>query len=119
MISYNSWTLIFDQNFENKSSTSLQEVVDWFWDIVSHMKLEKQQKLLLFWTAFPRVPYGGFSSFHKPLSVEVLEEEGDTYLPHAHTCFRILKLAPYSSREMLKKRLGISVEYAHIGHALA
>ena len=82
------------------------------------MSQTERQKLLLFWTAFPRVPYGGFAAFEKALVVEVVEE-GDEYLPRAHTCFKVIKLGEYSSKEMLKKRLRTSVQFASIGHGIA
>jgi hypothetical protein len=90
----------------------------WFWEIVSEMSQSQRQKLLLFWTAFPRVPYGGFAAFEQQLKAEVVEE-GDEYLPRAHTCFKVIKLSNYSSKEMLKRRLITSVQFASIGHGIA
>ena len=76
------------------------------------------QKLLLFWSAYPRVPYGGFSAFDKNFVVEVIEE-GDTYLPHSHTCFKVIKLSNYSSKEVLEKNLRTSVQFGNVGHGIA
>ena len=82
------------------------------------MSQTQRQKLLLFWSAFPRVPYGGFASFGRQLVLEVVEE-GDNFLPRAHTCFKIMRLSNYSSKEILEKRLRTGVEFASIGHGMA
>ena len=93
-------------------------MVTWFWESVSEMSQTQRQKLLLFWSAFPRVPYGGFAAFGRQLVLEVVEE-GDSFLPRAHTCFKIMRLSNYSSKEILEKRLRTSVEFASIGHGMA
>jgi len=102
-----------------KGKTSiLSQVVEWFWEIVGKMPQNERQKLLLFWTAFPRVPYGGFAAFEQPLIVEVVDE-GDEYLPRAHTCFKVLKLGRYSSEAVLRRMLKTSVKFASVGHGMA
>jgi E3 ubiquitin-protein ligase HUWE1 len=93
------------------------ETTQWFWKVARSLRWERKQKLLLFWTAYPRVPYGGFKSVEKPLKIEV-GEQGDEYLPQAHTCFKILKLSNYSSKAMLKKNLITSIEYGYVGHGM-
>ncbi len=62
---------------------------------------DDKRKFLLFLTGTDRVPILGMSS--KKL---IIQKTGDTsYLPVAHTCFNLLDLPEYGTKEKLKYKL--------------
>jgi len=78
------------------SSTS--EAVRWFWAAVHEMDLEDKRKLLRFTTGSDRIPVGGLAK----LKLIIARNGPDSdRLPSAHTCFNVLLLPEYSSKEKL------------------
>jgi ubiquitin-protein ligase E3 C len=79
-------------------------VVGWLWDEMRAMGGDDRRAVLRFVTACERPPPLGFRSLDPPFTV-VRVEGGDDRLPQASTCFNLLKLPAYSSRERLRERL--------------
>ncbi|KAG9009574.1 Ubiquitin fusion degradation protein 4, partial [Tulasnella sp. 427] len=69
---------------------------------------------LQFITGSPRLPVGGFRGLNPPLTVVRKPHEHplrpDDYLPSVMTCVNYLKLPEYSSREVMKQKLGIAMK---------
>jgi len=77
-------------------------VVKWFWEAVHTMDLEDKKKLLQFTTGSDRIPVGGLSK----LKLIIAKNGPDSdRLPSAHTCFNVLLLPDYASKEKLNDLL--------------
>ncbi|KAJ3045187.1 hypothetical protein HDV00_011057 [Rhizophlyctis rosea] len=84
-------------------------VIQWFWEIVHAMDLEKKKRLLEFVTASDRVPAKGLGG----LTFVVQRNGPDSErLPTALTCFGRLLLPEYSSKEKLEDRLVTAIQNA-------
>ncbi|CCD13055.1 unnamed protein product [Trypanosoma congolense IL3000] len=81
-----------------------------FWQVVRHMSLGQQRKLLEFSTSMNRPPLLGFQFFNPPFKVHVLWEETEERLPSASTCFSTLKLPPYKEFEVARQKLIAAIE---------
>ncbi|KXJ10271.1 ubiquitin-protein ligase E3A [Exaiptasia diaphana] len=77
-------------------------LIKWFWEIVHNFTLEQKRQLLMFTTGSDRVPVGGLSK----VKLIIAKNGSDSLrLPTAHTCFNVLLLPEYSSKEKLEERL--------------
>ncbi|XP_066998612.1 ubiquitin-protein ligase E3A [Anabrus simplex] len=84
-------------------------VIKNFWDIVHKMPLESKRKLLQFATGSDRVPVGGLSK----LKLIIARNGPDSdRLPTAHTCFNVLLLPEYETKEKLNDRLMKAINYS-------
>jgi len=77
-------------------------VVRWFWDAVHNMDLEDKRRLLQFTTGSDRIPVGGLAKLRLTIAKNGSDSER---LPTAHTCFNVLLLPEYSTREKLNDLL--------------
>ncbi|XP_046395665.1 ubiquitin-protein ligase E3A isoform X1 [Ischnura elegans] len=84
-------------------------IIKYFWEIVHSMSLESKRKLLQFATGSDRVPVGGLSK----LKLIIARNGPDSdRLPTAHTCFNVLMLPEYESKEKLNDRLLKAINYS-------
>ncbi|XP_069679377.1 ubiquitin-protein ligase E3A isoform X2 [Periplaneta americana] len=89
--------------------TSDSPIIRYFWDIVHKMTLESKRKLLQFATGSDRVPVGGLSK----LKLIIARNGSDSdRLPTAHTCFNVLLLPEYKSKDKLNDRLMKAINYS-------
>uniref|UniRef100_A0A8C5LRP9 Ubiquitin-protein ligase E3A n=1 Tax=Leptobrachium leishanense TaxID=445787 RepID=A0A8C5LRP9_9ANUR len=80
-----------------------------FWDIVYSFTDEQKRLFLQFTTGTDRAPVGGLGK----LKMIIAKNGPDTdRLPTSHTCFNVLLLPEYSSKEKLKERLLKAITYA-------
>lgn len=94
----------YDGGYSSESKT-----IKDFWSIVHALDIEDKRKLLQFTTGSDRVPLGGLSK----LKLVIARNGPDSdRLPTAHTCFNVLLLPEYSSREKLKDRLVKAINYS-------
>ena len=86
-----------------------------FWEVV-HEFTEEQKKLLLFFTTgTDRVPVGGLSK----LQFIIARNGTDSFrVPTSHTCYNVLLLCEYSSKEKLKERLLTALANSNCGFFL-
>ncbi|XP_076252231.1 ubiquitin protein ligase E3A isoform X2 [Rhynchophorus ferrugineus] len=85
------------------------QIIKDFWSVVHAFSLEDKRKLLQFTTGSDRVPIGGLSR----LKLVIAKNGPDSdRLPTAHTCFNVLLLPEYSSKEKLKDRLVKAINYS-------
>ncbi|XP_064173088.1 probable E3 ubiquitin-protein ligase HERC4 isoform X1 [Anguilla rostrata] len=76
--------------------------IKFFWEVFHELPLEKKKQFLLFLTGSDRIPILGM----KNLALVIQPTGGgDQYLPVAHTCFNLLDLPKYSSKEVLEEKL--------------
>lgn len=87
----------------------------WFWEAVHSMDLEDKRRLLQFTTGSDRIPVGGLAKLRLTIAKNGSDserlEKGTLFLfcmtnfirrlPTAHTCFNVLLLPEYSSKEKL------------------
>ena len=81
-------------------------VIKDFWSVVRGLSRKKVQRLLEFVTASGRIPVHGVKSI-----MFVIQRSGtdDERLPTSYTCFGRLLLPEYSTRKVLKERLGLAI----------
>ncbi|OBZ82387.1 Ubiquitin-protein ligase E3A, partial [Choanephora cucurbitarum] len=85
------------------------DIIKYFWEIVHSFTYEEKKKLLFFATGSDRAPIGGLGK----LQFVIAKNGGDSdRLPTSHTCYNVLLLCEYSSKEKLKERLLTSISNA-------
>lgn len=84
------------------------EVVCWFWDIVlTDFTDANKVGFMKFVFGNSRAPVGGLGN----VDFQIHQNgDDDAFLPMAHTCFGILMLPRYSSREALRRKLLQAIE---------
>merc|ERR1712008_117777 len=90
----------------------------WFWEAVHSMDLEDKRKLLQFTTGSDRTPVGGLAK----LKLIIAKNGPDSdRLPSAHTCFNVLLLPEYSSKDkmadLLKSNQGVQGVWNAVIHS--
>lgn len=90
--------------------TAETPVIEWFWSLfLDEMTEVQRHKFLLFVSGTDRSPVGGLGK----LSMRIARNGGDAdRLPTAQTCFNILLLNEYSSKEKLRHWLFMAIEYS-------
>lgn len=90
--------------------TSSSPIISWFWEVIHNDMNDKQRiHFLKFATGSDRVPVNGLSS----LDFFISRHGPDTdRLPSAQTCFNHLLLPEYSSKEKLRNKMLIAIQYA-------
>ncbi|KHJ32343.1 putative hect-domain-containing protein [Erysiphe necator] len=78
-----------------------------FWRIVAKYDIDMRRKLLEFVTASDRVPVGGMSGLQFAIQ---RNGTNDSFLPTSYTCYGILLLPEYSSKDLLENRLAMALE---------
>ena len=82
-------------------------VVQWLWEIMDAYSLEQRKLFLFFATGCDRAPVGGLAQLH----FTIQRSGPDTNrLPTSHTCFNILLVPEYSSKEKLQRCLAIAIQ---------
>ncbi|KAL7902557.1 hypothetical protein HDV63DRAFT_22233 [Trichoderma sp. SZMC 28014] len=89
-------------NWENKTPDETEPVVGWFWETFQQATPSDQRKLLTFITGSDRIPAMGAASLTVKLSC--LGDDCGRY-PIARTCFNMLSLWRYDSKEKLESML--------------
>ncbi|KAM7538227.1 hypothetical protein Aperf_G00000065623 [Anoplocephala perfoliata] len=89
----------------NSESTVIRQ----FWEVVHSMSAEEQRKLLQFATGTDRIPVGGMSRMKFVIARQGPDSDR---LPTAHTCFNVLLLPEYSSKEKLERCLRTAIDYS-------
>lgn len=83
------------------------DFIQWFWAIIHEFNDEEKRKFLSFTTGSDRAPVGGLGKLHFIISRNGSDSDR---LPTAHTCFNVLLLSEYSSKDKLKEMLRIAIE---------
>jgi hypothetical protein len=82
-------------------------IICWFWDILSDYSSFEKHRFLHFVTGSNRVPLGGI----KMLKLIIQPILSNTALPSSHTCFNLLDLPCYNSKEQLAEKLKLSLQH--------
>lgn len=89
--------------------TRQSQVIKNFWEVVHGFDEEKKKKLLMFATGSDRVPVGGLAKLRFIITKSGPDSDR---LPASHTCFNVLLLPEYSSKEKLEERLLKAITHA-------
>eukprot|EP00291_Cryptomonas_curvata_P026744 CAMPEP_0172166840 /NCGR_PEP_ID=MMETSP1050-20130122/9226_1 /TAXON_ID=233186 /ORGANISM="Cryptomonas curvata, Strain CCAP979/52" /LENGTH=491 /DNA_ID=CAMNT_0012837537 /DNA_START=466 /DNA_END=1938 /DNA_ORIENTATION=- len=92
--------------------TADNEVIVWFWELITDWDQEMRARLLQFVTGTSKVPMGGFANLYGatgPKRFQIIRVYNTDRLPQANTCFNELLLPPYYSKERLADCLTISI----------
>nr|XP_018911277.1 PREDICTED: probable E3 ubiquitin-protein ligase HERC4 isoform X2 [Bemisia tabaci] len=81
--------------------TSSDETIRMFWEVFHALPQEEKRKFLLFLTGSDRIPIKGM----KDIKIIIQPTTDDKYLPVAHTCFNLLDLPRYKTKEKLRYKL--------------
>ncbi|XP_013200731.1 probable E3 ubiquitin-protein ligase HERC4 [Amyelois transitella] len=93
---------VFESNCEYKNGFSSSDPqVRWFWEVFHELSIEDKKKFLLFLTGSDRVPIQGM----RDIKIRIQPVADDRYFPVAHTCFNLLDLPRYKTKERLKYHL--------------
>ncbi|XP_041773401.1 probable E3 ubiquitin-protein ligase HERC4 isoform X1 [Anopheles merus] len=93
---------VLEENAEYKNGyTCGDQTIRWFWEVFHELPLEEKKKFLLFLTGCDRIPIMGM----KAIKIFIQPTPDDKFLPVAHTCFNLLDLPQYQTKEKLKYKL--------------
>lgn len=88
--------------------TEDSDIIKWFWEIAFSMNEEQKKQLLSFTTGSSRIPVGGISS----IPLKIGRNGTDTgRMPSAQTCFSLLLIPEYETKELLEKMLLNAIQY--------
>ncbi|ETN59614.1 hect E3 ubiquitin ligase [Anopheles darlingi] len=91
-----------EENAEYKNGySSSDQPIRWFWEVFHELPLEEKKKFLIFLTGSDRIPILGM----KAIKILIQPTPDDKFLPVAHTCFNLLDLPQYKTKEKLKYKL--------------
>ncbi|KAJ3133034.1 hypothetical protein HK100_004760 [Physocladia obscura] len=109
--------------FREESETKNKQTIKWFWSVVEQDMSEADRVLLLkFSTGSSRAPPGGFKqnsdgqNWHFTLAVTL---DSSNKLPSASTCFNMLKIPLYVSRDQLREKLLLAVRHGSDGFSFS
>ena len=77
------------------------QTIQYFWTVFHDLSEEDKRKFLLFLTGSDRIPIAGMSS----VKMTIQRTNDTNFLPVAHTCFNLLDLPQYGTKEKLKFKL--------------
>lgn len=80
---------------------SSDQTIRWFWEVIHEMSEADKKKFLLFLTGCDRIPIQGM----KAIKIIIQPTNDDKFLPVAHTCFNLLDLPRYKTKERLRYKL--------------
>ncbi|XP_074886477.1 putative E3 ubiquitin-protein ligase HERC3 isoform X1 [Buteo buteo] len=110
-----NWEELEESAIYKGDYTATHPTVRMFWETFHAFPLEKKKKFLLFLTGSDRIPIYGMSSLRIVIQSTA---SGEQYLPVAHTCYNLLDLPKYSSKEILSARLVQAIDH-YEGFSLA
>ncbi|XP_025109436.1 probable E3 ubiquitin-protein ligase HERC4 isoform X2 [Pomacea canaliculata] len=79
-----------------------------FWEVFYDLSIQNKKKFLLFLTGSDRIPVLGM----KYVKIVIQPTGGgENFLPVAHTCFNLLDLPKYASRQSLEEKLLLAIQH--------
>ncbi|KAK7025056.1 ubiquitin fusion degradation protein 4 [Favolaschia claudopus] len=94
----------------NGESRAIRDLVE----LLAAYDAQTRRTFLQFVTGSPKLPIGGFRGLNPPLTVVRKPHEAplsaDDYLPSVMTCVNYLKLPEYSSRAVMREKLGVAMQ---------
>jgi ubiquitin-protein ligase E3 C len=88
---------------------SMDPLVTDFWAVVREMDAKDRAALLRFVTGCERAPPNGFRELTPPFTLHLQSTSREESLPTASTCFNMLHLQRYRSRDVLRAKLLMAI----------
>ncbi|XP_058461003.1 probable E3 ubiquitin-protein ligase HERC4 isoform X2 [Malaya genurostris] len=95
------WLALEEQAEYKNGYKSSDQTIRWFWEVFHELPLEEKKNFLLFLTGCDRIPIQGM----KAIKIYIQPTNDEKFLPVAHTCFNLLDLPQYQTKERLKYKL--------------
>lgn len=95
------WYQLENNATYKKGYSSSDPTIRMFWEVFHELPLEDKKNFLLYLTGSDRIPIQGM----KAIKIVIQPTADDSYLPVAHTCFNLLDLPRYNTKEKLKYKL--------------
>ncbi|KAH8259636.1 hypothetical protein KR026_008191 [Drosophila bipectinata] len=95
------WQALQDNCVYREGYTSGDETIKWFWEVIHDLTEAEKKSFLLYLTGSDRIPIQGM----KALKMSIQPTPDERFLPVAHTCFNMLDLPRYKTKERLKYKL--------------
>ena len=108
----------FKRNTDYSGYNPTDQIIIWFWEVVSEYSQEDLAKLIQFITGTSKIPLEGFShliGMNGIQRISIHRDPIDYQLPKSHTCFNQLDLPNYKTKEILKQKLGICLAWGSEG----
>lgn len=108
-VEINDWM----SNTEYRGYSKNDQIIKWFWELVSAWDSEKKSRLLQFVTGTSRIPVNGFCDLQGsdgPRKFTIEKSNNVNQLPKSHTCFNRIDIPSYKDFETLKQKLTMAVE---------
>lgn len=100
------WHVLESEAQYKNGYTSGDQTIRWFWEVFHELSLAEKKKFLLYLTGSDRIPIQGM----KAIKIYVQPVNDDKHLPVAHTCFNLLDLPRYKTKERLKYKLTQAIQ---------
>jgi E3 ubiquitin-protein ligase HECTD2 len=94
------------ENWGARRPDGVEPTIEWFWQSFGNASVVDQRKLLTFITGSDRIPAMGVAAL--TIKISCLGDDCGRY-PTARTCFNVLSLSRYNSKERLEKLLWTAV----------
>merc|ERR1712071_475160 len=95
------WVVMETECTYKEGYSADHQSIQFFWQVFHELSDEDKRKFLLFLTGSDRIPIAGMSS----VKIAIQKTADTDFLPVAHTCFNLLDLPEYSTKEKLKFKL--------------
>ena len=95
------WNLLEELCEYKEGYSKDHDTVKNFWEVFRELSDDDKRKFLLFLTGSDRIPIAGMSS----LKIKIQMTKDTNFLPVAHTCFNLLDLPDYGTKEKLRYKL--------------
>lgn len=106
------------KNTDYSGYNPTDQIIVWFWEVVSEYSQEELAKLVQFITGTSKIPVEGFSQIvgmNGIQRISIHRDPCDHQLPKSHTCFNQLDLPNYPSKEVLRQKLSICLAWGSEG----
>nr|XP_027205852.1 E3 ubiquitin-protein ligase UBR5-like isoform X2 [Dermatophagoides pteronyssinus] len=105
-----TYVTFYDESGDSEPITNIRK---WFWWVLERMTNEEKQDLIYFWTGSPALPASeeGF----QPMPSVTIRPRDDNFFVTANTCISRLYIPLYSSRNVLRQKLLMSIKSKSFG----
>jgi ubiquitin-protein ligase E3 A len=81
------------------------KAVKMFWEVFRELSPELKKKFLVFTTGTDRAPMGGLGN----VVITIRRAENPAGLPVSHTCFSLIELPEYQSKDEMRRKLTVAI----------
>ncbi|XP_062276633.1 probable E3 ubiquitin-protein ligase HERC4 [Scomber scombrus] len=103
---FHDWTKLKQNTGYEGDCHAGHPTIQMFWEVFDELTEDRKAAFLWFLTGFEKVPIHGVDTIKMTVRVKEVEDLSyDQYYPETHTCFSILELPIYSTKEIMRDRL--------------